>query len=401
MPLTLLLDLDDTLLINPLKPFMEGYLRLLSQHLSQYVDPKMMVDRMIKSTDRMIEKKQPYQTLKMVFDADFYPALGLDRDELRSVIESFYTNVFPELRSITSPRPEAIEAVRQAFSSGYKVVVATNPLFPAIATSQRLEWAGLPESEYPFDLVTSYESMHFAKPNSHYYAEILAQLGWPDQPVCMVGNSYDFDILPPRRLGIPGYLVENDHDPDQHKKNEKDVKSGPFKDLLPWLEQLASKKSYFNLEKPDVILPILHSTPGAMATLTRKLTKIDWCKHNSKNNKSISGIIDQFNVLEQANEEAFSGILPIELNPDHREQIRDLCREEIQNTAVFPHQSMLDFYYKRSVLLDKLNLLGNGHWQESVDHPIFGRIAFIEFLNKLAASDIRLFRQLETLMDLL
>ncbi len=400
MSLTLLLDLDDTLLINPLKPFMEGYLRLLSQHLSQYVDPKVMVDRMIKSTDRMIEKIHPYQTLKMVFDADFYPALGLDQEELQPVIESFYTDVFPELKSITAPRLDAIEAVSQAFSSGYKVVVATNPLFPAIATSQRLEWAGLPETKYLFDLVTSYESMHFAKPNNHYYTEILAQLGWPDQPVCMVGNSYDFDILPPHCLGIPGYLVENDHDPDQHKKNEQDVKSGPFTGLLPWLKELASKKSDFNLKNPDVILSILHSTPGALAVLTRKLAKNDWEKRNFQNKESISDIIAQFSILEHANEEAFSGVLSIELNPDHREQIESLCREEIQNTAVFPNQSMIDFYCKRSILLDRINLPGNDHWQKSVDHPEFGRIAFIECLHKLAVNDIRLIRQLKSLMDL-
>jgi phosphoglycolate phosphatase-like HAD superfamily hydrolase len=139
--LTLLIDLDDTLLVNPVKEFMEKYLKLLSEYMEPYVDPKVMVPQLLKSTDLMIDKVHPYQTLESVFDADFYPALGLDITEIKPIVNRFYTDVFPEIQSQTSPRPEAIEAIQHAFSLGYHVVIATNPLFPKLATSLRL--AGL------------------------------------------------------------------------------------------------------------------------------------------------------------------------------------------------------------------------------------------------------------------
>ena len=74
-------------------------------------------------------------------------------------------------------------------------MIATNPLFPRTAIYQRLEWAGLPPDKYPFSLIPSYETFHFAKPNPTYFAEFLTISGWPDGPMIMVGNDLEHDIL--------------------------------------------------------------------------------------------------------------------------------------------------------------------------------------------------------------
>lgn len=401
MPLTLLLDLDDTLLINPMKPFMEGYLKLLSRHLAHYVSADIMVDRLIKSTDKMVEKNQPYLTLQMVFDADFYPPLGLQAQELRSTIHQFYSDIFPALKEITKPRPQAIKAVQHAFSRGYRVVIATNPLFPAIATSQRLAWAGLPESEYPFDLVTSYEFMHFAKPNSAYYAEILAQLGWPpDQPVCMVGNYYQHDILPLQDLDIPGYLIDNGHNSSTLPKTTG-VTTGSLDNLIPWLDSIALQNTSPRYDQPEAILSILRSTPGAVASLTRLLTQSSWECPNPKTEENCTDIITRFNQCEQSNLTAFSALWQRNLELDIETQISHDCHEEIQKTAVFPIPALIDFYRSRSIFISHLDLLPRERWLEIIDHPIFGRNTIWSCLDQLAANDRRLLHQLRTKIDLL
>ncbi len=401
MPLTLLLDLDDTLLINPMKPFMEGYLSLLSQHLENYVSADLMINRLIKATDKMVDKVHTYQTLEMVFDADFYPPLGLQAQELRSTIYHFYTDIFPALKEITTPRPEAIKAVKHAFSFGYRVVIATNPLFPAIATSQRLEWAGLPASEYPFDLVTSYESMHFAKPNSAYFAEILAQLGWPpEQPVCMAGNYYKHDILPLQCLGIPGYLIENGHDSEQNTSIEG-ISAGPLENLIPWMDSIASQVSPPAYNQPDAILSILRSTPGALATLTRRLKQSDWDFAKNKESRNSSEIVSQLNTYERLNSEVFSNLWQERHGEDQEEQIYLLCQDEIQNSAEYPNQTLIDFYYRRSILINNLDDLPRELWNEIIDHPLFGRKTIFDCLNQLAANDRHLLHQIKTTIDLL
>ena len=50
-------------------------------------------------------------------------------------------------------------------------------MFPHQAVEARLAWAGVPVTEYPYTLVTSYENMHAAKPHQAYYQEILAKIG--------------------------------------------------------------------------------------------------------------------------------------------------------------------------------------------------------------------------------
>ncbi len=57
---------------------------------------------------------------------------------------------------------------------GYKLVLATNPIFPGVAIRHRMRWAGI--DDIPFRLVTTMEDMHFCKPNPKYYVEIVDML---------------------------------------------------------------------------------------------------------------------------------------------------------------------------------------------------------------------------------
>lgn len=53
--------------------------------------------------------------------------------------------------------PEAKETVVLARERGLRVALATNPIFPMIATRQRIAWAGLDRKD--FELCTTYENI--------------------------------------------------------------------------------------------------------------------------------------------------------------------------------------------------------------------------------------------------
>ena len=165
MPVTLLIDLDDTLLVNNMEQFLPAYLHKLSTALSNHVPPQKMLPALMKATEDMIQNQRPDLTLRQVFDQSFFPVLGLDRAESQADIDDFYVNTFPTLKSVTEPRPEAIQLVETALARGYQVLIATNPLFPYTAVAQRLTWAGLSEDEYAYAYVPGYEKAHFAKPS--------------------------------------------------------------------------------------------------------------------------------------------------------------------------------------------------------------------------------------------
>ncbi|MCE1255430.1 MAG: HAD family hydrolase, partial [Anaerolineae bacterium] len=204
MPLTILLDMDDTLISNSMDEFIPAYLKLLSACVAPD-SPKPVVETLISASMAMAHKDSPVNTLEETFDSQFYPKVGRSKTDLQPSINSFYRDYYPQLRSLTQSRPDAQTLVEELLKNKHQIVIATNPLFPATAISQRLDWAGFESIKSQFIDITSYENYHFSKPHPQYYAEILAQLGWPEFPAVMIGNSYKDDIIPSEKIGLPAF----------------------------------------------------------------------------------------------------------------------------------------------------------------------------------------------------
>ena len=116
----------------------------------------------------------------------------------------FYRNEFNQVQEVCGFEPMAAQIVRSLKGRGYRVVLATNPLFPAIATQNRIRWAGLlPED---FEYITTYENSHYCKPNPDYYREILAQLHLQPEECLMVGNDVGEDMIT-QQLGMKVFLL--------------------------------------------------------------------------------------------------------------------------------------------------------------------------------------------------
>src|SRR5688572_29549996 len=101
MTLTLLLDLDGTLLDTNLAGFTPAYFQALAKHMSTHAAPEVMLRALIAGVNLMYENEDPTQTLEEVFDADFYVKLGVSKHDLIHFIEEFYDNVFPALAQHT------------------------------------------------------------------------------------------------------------------------------------------------------------------------------------------------------------------------------------------------------------------------------------------------------------
>lgn len=230
MSLTLLLDLDDTLIDTNLDAFIPAYFQALGQHLAGRIAPEVMLRALLSGTNQMNESEDPAQTLEEVFDSRFYPKVGIPKENLAGLFDDFYENIFPSLSSHTRPRKEAVSFLEWALSCGFRVAIATDPLFPRKATYHRLRWAGIDPDRV--ELISSFEHFHFTKTHPAYYAEVLGRLGWPEGPVLMVGNDVIRDLIPAHSLGLATYFV--DGDPDHSPGFE--AGRGTLSDLRPWLE---------------------------------------------------------------------------------------------------------------------------------------------------------------------
>jgi FMN phosphatase YigB (HAD superfamily) len=201
----LLFDLDDTLLSNDMGTFIPAYFQALTQHL-EGVDPDQLLHNLVSGSRAMLDHADPTQPVLSAFAARFSPGMNWAEAAWKPRFETFFRNGgYGRLRSITSARPAARAVLDWAFGAGYRVVVATSPLFPLAAIEERLRWANV--ADYPFEFITHAENSHFTKPHPEYFAEILARLGLRPTEALMIGNDWSDDMAPSALLGLSHYWI--------------------------------------------------------------------------------------------------------------------------------------------------------------------------------------------------
>ncbi|HKY55038.1 MAG TPA: HAD family hydrolase [Anaerolineales bacterium] len=384
MSLTLLFDLDDTLLDTNLEAFVPAYFQALANHMASRVSSDVMVRALVQGLSLMNESRDPTRTLQEIFDADFYNQLDVPKAELVDVLEEFYDTVFPALKDHTKPRPAAAPLIEWALYCGFRVAIATDPFFPRKATYHRLRWAGLDPEQ--LELISTFEHFHFSKTHPAYYAEVLGRLGWPDGSVLVVGNDMQRDLLPAHRLGLKTFLVEGDS-VSHAAQGEFVVGRGKLEDLRPWLESvnLSSLEPSFN--SPESIMGIMLSTPAVLRSLSLYLTSEEWRNEPTPDDWALNEIVCHLRDTEieihqlqldlmLARSEAF---IP---RPD-----TSVWANEREYLNVDGPTALADFASARLVNLAKLNNSGSEIWSRKARHAIFGPTNFLEVISFIADHD--------------
>ena len=114
------------------------------------------------------------------------------------------------------------------------MALATNPLFPQIATHSRARWAGLDPAD--FALITTYENSRHCKPNPEYYRDVVAALNEVPENCIMVGNDVDEDILAGQKAGLQVFLL-TDCLINKHNTDISHIPQGGFPELLAFLKE--------------------------------------------------------------------------------------------------------------------------------------------------------------------
>ena len=86
MSLTVLFDLDDTLLSNNIDVFLPAYLKALGKYLGSIYPADVLIKELLAATGEMVSNRDPRLTLEEAFDAAFYSALGTAKSEMEPVI---------------------------------------------------------------------------------------------------------------------------------------------------------------------------------------------------------------------------------------------------------------------------------------------------------------------------
>ena len=229
-----LFDLDGTLL--PMDPdvFIKAYFGGISARLApRGYEPKRFIDAIWKGTAAMV-KNDGYMTNEEVFWATFTGIFGENARDDIPYFDAFYREDFDKASDSCGFAPESAEIIKTLKERGIRVALATNPIFPSIATEKRMAWAGLKPSD--FELYTTYENSRYCKPNPKYYIDILNELGLPAEECLMVGNDVTEDMVA-KTLGMKVFLL-TDFIINKENKDISEYPHGGYAELKAFLEEI-------------------------------------------------------------------------------------------------------------------------------------------------------------------
>ncbi|MBP3318869.1 MAG: HAD family hydrolase [Ruminiclostridium sp.] len=217
---TILFDLDGTLLPMDQDLFTKTYFKELAIKLAPLgFDPQALAVNIWAGVAAMV-KNDGSVTNEEAFWQAFSHIYGETVRQYIPVFEEFYANEFQKAKKVCGFSPKSKELVEKLKEAGYQVVLATNPIFPAIATQSRIRWAGLEPEDFLW--YTTYENSSFSKPNPKYYEEIMGKLGLDPRDCLMVGNDVTEDGAA-KALGMDVFFLTD----CLINKEEKDISQEP------------------------------------------------------------------------------------------------------------------------------------------------------------------------------
>ena len=235
----ILFDLDGTLLPQDQEKFVGAYFSLLAKKINSFgfpiksdEDKKTLQNGIWAATYAMMENDGG-ATNEERFFSTFASLTKFDITNKKEYFDDFYNNEFQAVAATCGKNPLVPEIISKLKTSGYRIAVATNPLFPLLANKHRLSWAGLDIDD--FEYCTSYEKCSHCKPNLKYYEDILSHLNVFAEDCLMVGNDVKEDMVA-RELGMDVYLI-TDCLINIENRDVNDYPHGSWSDFLKFIEQ--------------------------------------------------------------------------------------------------------------------------------------------------------------------
>jgi len=231
---TIFFDLDGTLLPMDQDIFLKDYFgRLIKKMIPHGYDPDRLQKSIWACTGAMVQNNGTCSNENVFWNrfSEVYSS-NIRRDE--SVFLEFYEKEFQEVRSSCGFNPLVSDAIQELKHMGLRLVLATNPLFPAVATKSRVFWAGLDPDD--FEWITTYENASYCKPNPGYYQEILDKLQLSPEECLMVGNDVAEDMIA-EVVGIHVFLLTD----CLINKQQEDISSYPnggFPELMDFIRRV-------------------------------------------------------------------------------------------------------------------------------------------------------------------
>jgi len=229
-----LFDLDGTLLPMVQEDFIKAYFGGIAKRLAPHgYEAEKLINAIYMGTGAMIKNATDFNN-ENVFWNTFSSIFGDNARQDEKLFTEYYNLDFDNVKKVCGFNQKAKEVVEKVKAMGFRTFLATNPIFPSIATHKRIKWAGLKAED--FEYITTYENSNRCKPNIEYYKQILEKANLMPEECLMVGNDVEEDMVA-KKLGMKVFLLTD----NIINKNNKDISiypQGDFDNLLQFIENI-------------------------------------------------------------------------------------------------------------------------------------------------------------------
>ncbi len=233
-----LFDLDGTLHEMNQEKFSKAYYKSLINAYAKFgYDGDLMASALslgvlaMKDNDGTVFNEDRFWT---VFKEIFGEKALKDKD---SFIDYYKSEDYSALSKHCAFKADAPVIIKKLKELGFKVILASNPIFHEEGFVARLAWAGLKKED--FDYVTTFSNSSFCKPSSGYYEEILKNTGLKAEECVMVGNDTQHDMAA-KNAGIDVFLITG----ESLISHGEDVNAYPNGDLKDALNYILNKNGF-------------------------------------------------------------------------------------------------------------------------------------------------------------
>jgi FMN phosphatase YigB (HAD superfamily) len=207
----LLIDLDGTLLgtktlrLHVLFSF--WFVHCLMSHKIGILEAlKLLHQIKTKMRESWHQKKSPVNWSKAI--SFFSQITGRNKLDCEKILSFACLYSFKKANSALYPLENAISFIDWA-KNHYRLILATNPMWPLEVVEYRLQIAGIDKNKFEF--ITNAGNMTAIKPYVEYYEELVTKLNLNPQDCLMIGNDEVKDG-PARKIQIEVVIIEHPKD---------------------------------------------------------------------------------------------------------------------------------------------------------------------------------------------
>lgn len=228
-----LFDLDGTLLPMHESEFIKKYGELLFVKMSKLGLDGQKLGKLIWTSMDYMNLSDGSKGNDVIFDETFKEFYQEEADKYKEILLDYYSNDFLGTKAICKDNPLAKSIVNFVKENNLICILATNPVYPKVATKNRMNFIGLEESD--FDIYTHHGNSRFTKTNPKYYQDLLDKFNLKPEEVLLFGNNTYEDGETSLKCNIKTFLIDGYVIFDKRSTNNFEIIK--MEDVIPTIKK--------------------------------------------------------------------------------------------------------------------------------------------------------------------